>query len=346
MSVSKPKPVPPADSVIRLPADQYRHVGAPTEWWWHTGTLVARDRVFGFEINAANFTAVAFSQVMLTDVHKKIHYQKTALQSGGDGWAEADPSKDWYVKLGGPNVGPDWITMNAPQSDPTGNMAVKASMQDTVTGTLIAFDLRMSQQGPAFIVWGSGVAPTPPNAGGVKTNNYYYSLTRIHTSGQISIGNEVIPVEGLTWMDHEYGLFGTSGHPVKWFLQDLQLDNGVHISNSVTFPNAPPQLDIPVQSGATIQFPDGTTYFDGNCTLTPVGRTWPAPNSGGTFFLEFKLDIPSFEASFTVTSLMDDQAFTLPPLLGVGDNYEGIAKAVGTFCGAMVHGTAWNEQQP
>jgi len=43
---------------------------------------VARDRVFGFEINAANFTAVAFSQVMLTDVHKKIHYQKTALQPG------------------------------------------------------------------------------------------------------------------------------------------------------------------------------------------------------------------------------------------------------------------------
>ncbi|HTB04798.1 MAG TPA: hypothetical protein VK804_30375 [Bradyrhizobium sp.] len=43
---------------------------------------MARDRVFGFEINAANFTAVAFSQVMLTDVHKKIHYQKTALQPG------------------------------------------------------------------------------------------------------------------------------------------------------------------------------------------------------------------------------------------------------------------------
>jgi hypothetical protein len=32
--------------------------------------------------------------------------------------------------------------------------------------------------------------------------------------------------------------------------------------------------------------------------------------------------------------------------LGVGDNYEGIAKAVGTFCGAKVYGTAWNEQQP
>jgi hypothetical protein len=47
-----------------------------------------------------------------------------------------------------------------------------------------------------------------------------------------------------------------------------------------------------------------------------------------------------------VTSLMDDQAFTLPALLGVGDNYEGVANVVGTFCGAEVHGTAWNEQQP
>ena len=40
-------------SEIELPRDQYAHSGAPTEWWWHVGTLESADgRKFGFEINA------------------------------------------------------------------------------------------------------------------------------------------------------------------------------------------------------------------------------------------------------------------------------------------------------
>ncbi|MEF9673590.1 hypothetical protein QNM99_20810 [Pseudomonas sp. PCH446] len=44
-----------------------------------------------------------------------------------------------------------------------------------------------------------------------------------------------------------------------WFLQTLQLDNGVHISHYTTFSkSAPaPKLDVPVPSKATIEFPMG-----------------------------------------------------------------------------------------
>ena len=72
-----PVPVPPSKSAIFLPADQYLHRGAPTEWWWHVGTLKSGDRIFGFEINTAAFSdrGYAFSQVMLTDVANAKHYQ-------------------------------------------------------------------------------------------------------------------------------------------------------------------------------------------------------------------------------------------------------------------------------
>ena len=50
-----PAPVPPSDVVLTLPKDMYLHLGAPTEWWWHIGTLRAGNRTFGFEINAASF---------------------------------------------------------------------------------------------------------------------------------------------------------------------------------------------------------------------------------------------------------------------------------------------------
>ena len=331
---------PHADN-IKLPADQYLHPDAPTEWWWHTGTLTSGDRVFGFEINAANLFTT-FTQVMLTDVTNNVNYKQTLPQKGGT-WAESDPTKDWFVKLGDPATSPSWITMNAPHADPTKNMAVKAALVDPATGKKVTFSLTLSQEGPPFIVWGSGVSPNPPVAGGVKNNNYYYSLTRLHATGTIAIGDEVLPVTGLTWMDHEYGLFGSSSKPVKWFLQNMQLNNGVHISNSVSFPDAPPALNTPAHSVATIQFPDGTTYFETNCILTPIGRTWTSP-TGTLFFMEFKIEIPEFDGAFTVTSLIDDQDFPFPG--GIADTYEGVATAKGTFMGHEVHGTAWNEQQP
>ena len=340
-----PFPIPPSQSVIRLPADHYLHLGAPTEWWWHMGTLKAGERTFGFEINAANFTIVAFTQIMLTDVKKNKHYKQTKVyESLPPDWAEADPAKPWYVKLGDPATDPSFAAMSAPQSDPSKNMSVEAALVDETTNTIVKFSLKFSQQGPPFIVRGTGVTPTPEVPGGVKNNNYYYSLTRLHASGTVTIGDDKpIAVEGVTWMDHEYGLFGTAAHPVKWFLQDMQLDNGVHISNFTVFSTVPPALDVATPSQATVQFADGTTYFEQNCTLTPTGRTWTSPR-GILFYLEFKIEIPSFAAHLTVTTHVEDQDFPFPN--GAADTYEGVAVASGKFMGHDVHGTAWNEQNP
>lgn len=344
--------------VIQLPADQYLHPLAPTEWWWHTGTLKAGDRIFGFEINAASFMGqkppLAFSQIMLTDIANKVHYQQTALQKiDKSKWAESDPKKAWYVRMGDPGVTPtaatSWVTMNAPKSDPTKNMRVKAALFDAASGKIVTFDLKLSQEGPPFIVWGTGVILNVPNPS-PENNNFYYSLTRLDAKGTVSIGNKSIPVTGLTWMDHQYGYFGSAKDPVKWFLQDMQLENGVHISNFVTFPGSPPALGARVPSAATIQFPDGTTYYDVNCFLTPVGKTWTNPATKVLFFLEFKVEIPSFNATFHVSTPVPDQDFPFPnpviPGTYISDTYEGVATVKGAFGGTKnLKGTAWNEQQ-
>jgi predicted secreted hydrolase len=338
-----------AKSVITLPADQYVHPGAPTEWWWHTGTLKTGKRIFGFEINAASFMGqnipFAFSQLMLTDVANKIHYQQTALQSIDAKWAESDPKKPWYVTMGDAGAAPtektNWVTMNAPQADPTRNMVVKAALFDKASGKIVTFDLKLSQKGPPFIVGGTGITTNDPKPT-VQNSNYYYSLTRLQVRGAVTIDGKSIPVTGLTWMDHQYGVFGSSTKPVLWFLQDMQLDNGVHISHAVTFPkDQPPKLKVRTPSWATIQFPDGTTYFDTNCFMTPVGKTWINPTTGACFFLEFKVEIPSFNATFHISTPVPGQDF---PVGGV-DTYEGVATAKGRFNGANVSGTAWNEQQ-
>lgn len=415
-SAGAPVPVPPSKSVIDLPADHYLHRTAPTEWWWHVGTLRCGERIFGFEINAASFEGqggYAFTQVMLTDVANNRHVQRTTpflpLVFDGSNWAEHDPTRDWSVRLGDPanmlsaieitdpgsgytsapsveisggggalgfalaakpGAGGElgaialvsagfgytsepavtisggggsgatakaihsYVTMNAPWGNPARNMTVKALFPDETTDTVVTFDLKLSQQGPPFIVWGTGVAPVPGTSGGhLQTNNYYYSLTRLHASGTVTIDGESFPVTGVTWMDHEYGAFTQHGKSVKWILQDMQLDNGVSISN---FSLEPPELNKKGASQATVQRADGTTYFVPSF-ITP-SRPWKSPASGNEYFMELLVEIPSFGATLTVTSLVDAQEFRGGPV------YEGVSRATGTFEGASVTGDAWNEQ--
>jgi predicted secreted hydrolase len=173
LSPGKNDPIPPSQSVIQLPKDHYLHIGAPTEWWWHTGTLKSGNRTFGFEINAASLKyqpndpsgtgpiPYGLAQVMLTDVSNGRHFEKTTIYAppffNPDTWAEHDPSKDWSVELGN-------LSMIAPQVEPT-DMTVKAGFEDADTGTNVQFDLRLTQNGPPFIVWGTGcllyTSPSP-----------------------------------------------------------------------------------------------------------------------------------------------------------------------------------------
>jgi predicted secreted hydrolase len=205
---------------------------------------------------------------------------------------------------------------------------------------LIDFNLKLSQNGPPFIVYGTGVKGTDTNpATQLINNNYYYSLTRMQASGSIILKGEKFDVSGVTWMDHEYGAFGTEADPVKWVLQDMQLDNGVCISNYSPITTSAPVLNQRIRSFATIQRPDGTTYKQ-DTFLTPIGRTWTSPATGTTYNMQFLIEMPTFNSSLVVTSLMDAQEFPVPtrPI------YEGVADVKGTFEGQMVSGTAWNEQ--
>jgi predicted secreted hydrolase len=323
---------------IELPQDHYAHPDQPTEWWWIIGTLTSGDRVFGFEITVNGHSvaqggepAINFTEIMLTDVASGAHYQKTAGGLFSPDWAESDPAKPWYARMPAPD-GNGSVSMTAPADDPL-SMSVQAGFQDEATGTAIAFDLQLDQQGPPLIVFGTGrhnttEPPEPP------AYNYYYSLTHLQTSGTLSLGAETFTVEGTTWMDHEYGAFPAG---TAWCLQDMQLDNGVHLSNFAA--NTPPALDQQMASKATLLV-DGVSTFVDTCA-TPRAPTWRSSN-GNLYFLIWEVEIatPDVKASLTVTSLVAGQDFPDGP--GV---YEGVARVVGTWNDAPVKGTAWNEQR-
>lgn len=333
---------------ITLPQDHYLHPGATTEWWWHVGTLTVRDpvvgsrRVLGFEINAFGATqdghngdAANFSQIMVTDVKNQKHYQATTFSiPGSAGWAESDSSKPWFVKLGA-DGGNGAVHLTAASDDVT-NMTTRASFIDSATSTPITLKLKMHQEGPPLLVFGTGVSdnvnpkgPTP-----LTRNNYYYSLTNLQTSGTITIGDETLIVDGRTWMDHEYGAFSFT---YRWTLQDAILDNGYQLS-SFSPPKAVIAENEPYDSLVTILAPDGTSQYMGSVT-TPRGPLFTSAD-GITYFTRFEVQIKEMaDAWLSFTCSMPDQEFT-----GLGPVYEGVAVVTGNWGAEDVKGTAWIEQ--
>ncbi len=324
---------------ITLPQDQFAHTDAPTEWWWHVGTLKAADgRLFGFEINAAMMFGNTFTQLEITDVANKKNYQKvTFIGPTPADWAQYDNTKQWFVKLGTEAPGDSIIKMNEIDGNAL-NMLVIASFTDA-DGILCTFELVMRQEAAPLLVWGTGVQTNvdPTGTSPITCNNYYYSLTNMNTSGTITIGAEAIEVKGLTWMDHEYGAF-PKGY--KWVFQNVQLDNGIHFSSFSAGGQAPTQ-NQPLKSFASILSPDGTTKYV-QTTTTPLGPLYTFDNV--TYFMQFQVVIDSdgFQATLMMETLVDDQVFigTLPN----SNVYEGIGKCTGTFNGSEVTGTAWIEQ--
>lgn len=324
---------------ITLPRDQYAHKDAATEWWWHVGTLNASDgRTFGFEINAAMMFGNVFTQISLADVAQKKDYQKVNMIGATPaGWAEEDPSRHWYVKLGAESSG-EYITMVSIDQNPM-EMHVKAAFTDAGTGVQCAFDMKFRQKKAPLLVWGTGCRENvdPKGTSPITRNNYYYSLTDLEASGTITIDSEVIDVTGLTWMDHEYGAFPPG---YKWVFQNVQLENGIHFSN-YSEGGQVPTLNKPLKSAASVLFPDGITKLIPTVT-TPLGPVFTFDDV--TYFMGFRIEIDSDElkADLELTSLIQNQVFVGP--MPDSNVYEGIGSCTGKMNGKDVKGTAWLEQ--
>lgn len=336
-------------SKLVFPKDHYAHIDAATEWWWHIGTLTAETpngtRTFGFEINAAGFPVYtqdkpfSFTQIMLTDVAKQKHFKHSQVYTYTKDWAQADVSKPWGAALGKINED-NYAVMTASASDPT-DMHVQAKFMDIDSKTTVVFDFKLKQTGDPFLVWGTGVL----DLGGGKYN-FYYSLPNLQASGTISINEEVFQVTGITWMDHQWGFFGSSEKPASWGLQDIQFDypgspgipeGRVNISNQHYASN-------PLMNNATVQMADGTNHLVWLTSANQLGSRVYQDDQGNKYPLDWEVTIPSW-GTFFVMTLFPDQVF--PPLVEGGNPvYEGVAIVKGTFLGQAVSGTAWNELTP
>jgi len=200
--------------------------------------------------------------------------------------------------------------------------------QDDITLELLLTD----DKGPVLqgINGYSQKGPEPGNA------SYYYSLTRLLSSGTVRIGGRNHTVEGLSWMDHEYSTSVLSSGQIGWDWFSIQLDDHSELM-VYQFRRNDGSID-PFSSGTFIA-PDGTTtHLSREDFEITVGDTWRSPHSGATYPAQWTVNIPSVDLILEIVPHMADQELNVSFIY-----WEGAVRVSGEHQGQTVNGNGYVE---
>jgi len=329
-----------APRAFSFPADHGPHPAFRTEWWYFTGNLAAADgRAFGYQLTffrqavapdepgaAPRASAWATRQVYLahfaiSDIEgRRFHaFERFARGAAGLAGAELGPERGLRVFL------EDWSAEGA------GGPAIFPLRLRAADGS-IAIDLALEQGKPPVLQGDAGLSPKGPDHGNAS---YYYALTRMPTSGTLTVDGRALAVTGASWMDREWSTSALPDGIVGWDWFALQLADGSELM-VYRLRRADGTMD-PFSRGSLVA-PDGsaTPLAAADLALTADGR-WRAP-SGAEYPERWRLAIPSHRLALEVTPALPDQE------LPVSIRYwEGAVRVTGARNGAPVGGVGYLE---
>ena len=149
-------------------------------------------------------------------------------------------------------------------------------------------------QKPAVLHHGAGLVDL-----GTAGKTYYYSRTRLETSGTVSVSGVSHPVAGVSWMDHQWGDFTT--RDIGWDWLSLNLDDGSDLMVSVVWEQAGHK---PVSAyGTYIPANSDPVHLPGNDISLDSTGTWTSSVTGAVYPMNWKLRVDSLELDLTIDSL-------------------------------------------
>ncbi len=200
----------------------------------------------------------------------------------------------------------------------------------------VAIDLRLDPVAPPVLHGANGFSQKGASAGNAS---HYYSFTRLRTSGRLTVGGETFDVEGLSWMDHEFGTSFLEPAQAGWDWFSIQLDDGtdlmVYVMRRTDGARDP-------RSSGTLVTPAGPVRLRvDDFRLTP-GRRWMSPVSGAAYPVAWRVEVPAQGLVLDVTAAIDAQELRTGRSTGV-TYWEGVIDVRGTRAGAPVAGVGYLE---
>ncbi len=202
----------------QFPRDHGAHPNYQTEWWYYTGNLSTDSgRRFGFQFTIfrralsplaspsdSEFRTnnIYMAHFTVSDIAGGDFYHDMRYARGGAGLAGAVVDPRYRVWL------EDWQILA--QNDDATKTSISAASEE------YAIAIQLKQVKPPALQGDEGLSPKSAEIGNAS---YYYSLSRLHTEGSISISDDTFDVAGVSWMDHEFSTstLGADAQGWDWF---------------------------------------------------------------------------------------------------------------------------------
>jgi predicted secreted hydrolase len=164
----------------------------------------------------------------------------------------------------------------------------------------------------------------------VKTT-YYYSLTRLKTTGVIRDNKKWIEVDGLSWMDHQWAQTPLTRDD-KWTWFSIQLNNNCEILCFI-------YGDEVKTFHASMLDEKNETRTTDMVEIKPKEGKYKNKKTSNSYFLEYTIKIPSFDLELETSPFKKDQEM----IFGNIKYWEGGIKVEGMLKKKKVEGIGFSE---
>ncbi len=319
---------------FRFPADHGPHNEYRTEWWYFTGNVNAGDaHRFGYQLTFFRFRPSAEQQngssrwrtrhlymahFALTDIGNDKFHTFERFSRGAAGLAGAISGK-LHVWL------EDWSA--AATSAQTFPLRLHAREER------IALDLTLEQGKDVVLHGEDGISVKNDEPGNAS---YYYSYTRMPTSGRISVGDKTYTVSGYSWMDREWSSSALGEEQQGWDWFALQLSNDYEVMY-YRFRRADGAVDR-FSYGAVV-LPNGrVNKLDFDQVQLDILDTWQSTGSGVIYPCAWRLRVPEHAIDLTIRPAVAAQELDLSFRY-----WEGAVEFDGAVDGSDVYGRGYVE---
>lgn len=292
-----------------FPRDHASHPAYKTEWWYFTGHLTASDgRRFGYELT---FFRVGMrpgdpapaagesrwrghelypAHFAITDVDGRtfVYFERFAREALGMGSAS---SRRLAVRVD------NWWLHGRPLADP---QLERMSLHAASDGA--AIDLVAIPEKPPAIHGHGGVSR---KAACRSCAAHYYSYTRLRTSGTLRLDGRRFRVDGISWMDHEFGSDELQANQAGWDWFSVQLDDGREL---MLYRLRERDGKVTPQSSGSLIARDGSVQYipHAGFEVTALG-SWMSPHSHARYPSGWHIRVPADQIDLVLEPLVPDQ---------------------------------------
>lgn len=321
----------PKDEGVHTPINKY-----PKEWWYANFHLIGETTGNEYGAFVSFFKNSPIRIFSISDIDSQKMYSSVKLGRLITSEDKLDLSfisiitplnRDrWYTKTDNENLVPFQYKL----------IVNGRSREDEM---MIKLDVDMNCTKPPLIAGGDGVI----NIG--TGESYYYSLTKIEVTGNITVHGSTECVTGYAWIDHQWGNFNINvpHKKILWEWISIRLNNSREIMVGDTWQRDTKQYYGSFSDGLNLFNADNSLEVLEDYTITQLDF-WTDKTSKRTFAIQWRITELSKQIDLIVTADYPDQV--IHAALGRFNHlflWEGTCSVEGTIEGENVNGKAYVE---